>query len=230
MDSIKKTLDNVDKWDLYNGFFMMNDIERLRKFLVREHFFKKTLNIPGDYVELGVFKGTGMAQLIKLREIYTPGSNKKVVGFDLFDSTKDYELSGNNIELSKYYENCNIDFSSGITKDNVQYFLDNISVSKKTHQLIKGDITKTIPEFLENNPGFRVSLINFDMDIEEPTYNGLKLLYDRVVRGGVVIFDEYACDKWNESNGVDRFLKEHPEIKLETLTWSRTPTAFFIKK
>ena len=68
----------------------MNDVERLRKFLVREHFFKMSLNIPGDIVEVGVFKGTGIAQLLKLREIFIPASNKKVVGFDLFSKSSDF--------------------------------------------------------------------------------------------------------------------------------------------
>ena len=40
--------------------FLMNDTERLRKFLVREHLFKMTIEIPGDIVELGVFKGIGI--------------------------------------------------------------------------------------------------------------------------------------------------------------------------
>ena len=38
METLKKFVDNTDEWNLYNGFFLNNDIERLRKFLVREHF------------------------------------------------------------------------------------------------------------------------------------------------------------------------------------------------
>ena len=87
MDALTNFIDNNNEWDLYNGFFLMNDVERLRKFLVREHFFKMSLNIPGDIVEVGVFKGTGIAQLLKLREIFIPASNKKVVGFDLFSKS-----------------------------------------------------------------------------------------------------------------------------------------------
>lgn len=33
----------------------MNNIERLRKFLVRKHFFKMSLDIPGYIIEIGVF-------------------------------------------------------------------------------------------------------------------------------------------------------------------------------
>lgn len=68
------------------------------------------------------------------------------------------------------------------------------------------------------------------MDIEKPTYESLINLYDRIVRGGIIIFDEYACDKWSESNAVDKFLKEHPNLELKTIPWSRTPTAYLLKK
>lgn len=91
MDKLKLFVDNTNEWDLYNGFFLNNDIERLRKFLVREHFFKMSLELPGDIVEIGVFKGTGLAQLSKLREIFIPASNKKLIGFDLFTSANNYK-------------------------------------------------------------------------------------------------------------------------------------------
>ena len=39
MENLKKFVDNTNEWDLYNGFFLNEDVERLRKFLVREHFF-----------------------------------------------------------------------------------------------------------------------------------------------------------------------------------------------
>ena len=78
MERIRELTSSLNEWDLYNSFFMMNDIERLRKFLAREHLFKMSLELPGDIVEVGVFKGIGVSQLLKLREIFTPASNKKV--------------------------------------------------------------------------------------------------------------------------------------------------------
>lgn len=50
-----------------------------------------SLELPGDIVEIGVFKGTGIAQLLKLREIFIPSSNKKVIGFDLFSESNNYK-------------------------------------------------------------------------------------------------------------------------------------------
>jgi hypothetical protein len=238
MDTLKKFVDTTSEWDLYNGFFLNNDIERLRKFLVREHFFKMSLELPGDIVEVGVFKGTGIAQLLKLREIFIPASNKKVIGFDLFSQSNEYKekLSENNQNLSEYYNTSCVSMDTGISKDDVSYFIDKMKLTNtrmgfntEIYQLIEGDVQGSIPIYLKENPGFRISYLYLDLDIDEPTYTALNLLYDRVVRGGIIVFDEYACEKWTESNAVDKFLKEHPNLSIKTLLWGRTPTAYIIK-
>ena len=68
------------------------------------------MELPGDIVEIGVFKGTGIAQLLKLREIFIPASNKKVIGFDLFSETNNYKetLTNHNLKLDEYYTNSGI--------------------------------------------------------------------------------------------------------------------------
>ena len=63
---------------------------------------------------------------------------------------------------------------------------------KKRIELIKGDVEKTIPEFVNKNPGLRISLLHFDIDMYSPTMTGLKYLLPLVVKGGVVLFDEYG--------------------------------------
>jgi hypothetical protein len=62
----------------------------------------------------------------------------------------------------------------------------------KTH-LVKGDATKTIPQYLENNPHLLISLMYLDFDIYEPTRAALDHLLPRVVKGGIVAFDELNC-------------------------------------
>ena len=234
MNKIEDILNKNDLWDLYHGFFFMNDITRLRKFMAKAELFKLILNIPGDIVELGVFKGVGIAQLLKLREIFIPASNKKVIGFDLF-SESNIELLGHDIELKEVYNESEVNMKDGINKNNIEKIIDNIKFSNNTqysklYKLIEGNVKNTIPEYLKENPGFRISFLYLDMDIDEPTFIALNLLYERVVKGGIIIFDEYACQEWTESNAVDRFLALHPNLSLKSIQWSTTPTAYTIKE
>mgnify|MGYP003677322536 CR=1 FL=1 len=237
MEKIDTILNEYTTMEISNSFFLMNDIERMRKFLVKNFLFSKTNELPGDIVELGVFKGTGFLQLVKLLEIYFPASNKKVIGFDLFNSTNFDNNSTK--QLQNYYEFCDVS-NNGISKNKVKSYADKLPLAnynpsktlfkKKKYELIEGDVCETIPVYIKENPGLRISLLYCDMDIEKPTFEALNYFYDRVVRGGIIVFDEYACNKWSESNAVDAFLKLHPELELKSITWSRTPTAYIIKK
>ncbi len=94
-------------------------------------------------------------------------------------------------------------------------------------ELLAGDVFETVPKYLADNPGFRVSVVNFDLDTEEPTYFCLNELWPRIVRGGLVIFDEYGINEWTESNGVDRFIYEK-DLKL-IRTDFYAPSAYIIK-
>nr|MBK7063964.1 hypothetical protein [Deltaproteobacteria bacterium] len=72
-------------------------------------------------------------------------------------------------------------------------------------------------QWLEENPGLRISLLHLDVDLYEPTLAALKAFYPRVVTGGVVIFDEYGLMPWEgESQAVDEYfasIGERPLIK-----------------
>jgi hypothetical protein len=94
-------------------------------------------------------------------------------------------------------------------------------------ELIQGDISKTALKYVEENPGFKISLLYLDLDLGEPTYDTLCALWDRVSVGGLVIFDEYGYAKWSESEGVDRFFKDK-NIEIISLNYI-CPTAY-VKK
>ena len=94
--------------------------------------------------------------------------------------------------------------------------------------MIVGNVFETIPVFLKNNPGFRASIINFDLDTYEPTIFCLNQLWDRLVPGGIMIFDEYGVNEWTESDAVDAF------IQTKSLSLNSTPyfapSAYIVKK
>lgn len=221
-------MDEIDSaiWDAYNLLLLGPDIERLRKLLVRYDLFRISLDVPGDIVECGVFKGTGLMLWLKLLQIYCPGSIKRVVGFDVFTSFA--ETSGV-LEKEQVEEFIRETQFQGVTIDELYEKIDAMSLDRDKCELIAGDIRKTVPEYVATRPGFRISLLNLDLDLEEATFAALEAFWPRVVRGGVVIFDEYGVSRWTESNAVDRFLAGKT-IGLRTLGWSRTPSAYIVKE
>jgi Macrocin-O-methyltransferase (TylF) len=57
-------------------------------------------------------------------------------------------------------------------------------------EVVEGDACQTIPSYLEKNPHLLISLLYLDFDLYEPTKVALQYLLPRVVRGGIVAFDE----------------------------------------
>ena len=111
--------------------------------------------------------------------------------------------------------------------------LDAIDMQGISHrvEIVKGDITKTLPAYLAAAPGTRVSMLHCDLDIYHPTLSTLKECWPRVVKGGIVVFDEYAVEAWEESNAADEFLASL-EIapQLKTIPNASSPTAYFVKE
>jgi len=217
-----------DLYESFNHFMFSTDIKVMGKLLHRFKFFEKTFDLPGDIVELGVFKGSGVATWLKFLKIFEANSNKKVIGFDLFDSLNtvigNYE---NGDTMKVVYEKVN---SDELLLEYVDSRLSNINKDKSKYLLVKGDVCVTTKTFVNENPGFRISIIYVDLDLEEPVYYSLMNLWERLLPGGYIVFDEYEYHKFSESNGVDRFLLEKKiDYNIISTHWM-APTSYMIKK
>ena len=217
-------------YDSFNSFIFSDDRRVFGKLLYRHEFFNKIKNLPGDIVEVGVFKGSGIATWCKLLDLFIPHSCKTVIGFDLFclsdkDSVLDSYENGNIMKVVTGRTN-----NEELTKDSVTKSLVNANIDPSKFLLIEGDVSVTSLDFAKNNPGFRISLLYLDLDLNEPTYKTLCNLWDRVVPGGYIVFDEYEYHKFDESNGVDKFLKDK-NIKYNIISTNfYAPTAYIIKE
>lgn len=216
--------DESATWDAYNHLLRCGDIERMRKLLYKCELYKRSLEVPGDVVEVGVFKGAGLGMLADFMLIFEPGSSKRLVGFDVFDEP--LHLSGDDaVQMNDYYTVSNF---AGITPQTCARMIEQKGFRRDRLDLVKGDVTRTCAEYCERNPGFRISFLLLDLDVETPTLATLEALWDRVTRGGIVVFDEYAIARWSESKAVDRFFAGK-DVHLKTMAWGRTPSAYVIK-
>jgi hypothetical protein len=217
-------------YDDFNNFIFSTDRKIVGKLFHKLLYFEKTKHLPGDIVEIGVFKGSGIASWLKILDIFCSQTNKKVIGFDFFsvDSTIDYlKEKQTSKSLKAVVERTE---KENLTVENVKKRIKDAGFDESKYILVKGNINDTTKEFVNKNPGFRISILYLDADIDEPSYYSLLYLWDRIVPGGYIVFDEYEFHTFDESNGVDRFLKEkNIEYTIQTTNFIN-PSAFMIKK
>lgn len=215
-------------YDGFNTFMISSDLKVFGKLLARTQLFERVKDVPGDIVECGVFKGTGIFTFLKLKRYFCPNTYKKVIGFDFFNSKElTSTLSDQDKEaMTTLFKGRN--FEHGISfKDELDFSIKKSGFDDHEYELIAGNISKSLVEFTETRPGARISLLYLDLDLDIPTYDTLTALWDRVSSGGIVVFDEYAYHNWSESNGVDRFFLDK-NIKIHSLNFF-APSAYVIK-
>jgi hypothetical protein len=210
----------------YNDLIESNNLDRLQKIFTRYDFFKKTINVPGDIVECGVFKGTGQIYWLKLLRIYDEYSMKKVVGFDTFQSFPKSILKYEKKQAKKFLKESNY---KGVLLKDINNKIKKIGLEKRS-ELVKGDIIKTSSNYVKKNKGFRISLLNLDLDTYEGTKAALENFYPLVSKNGIIIFDEYGKRGWGETDAVDEFFRNKKNIKIQSIKFSNQPSAFVVKK
>jgi Macrocin-O-methyltransferase (TylF) len=214
-------------FNAYNYLIESNDLGRLKKIFSRYELFKKSLNVPGDIVECGVFKGTGHIFWLKLLKIFDEHSIKKVIGFDTFENFSKSILDFEKKNAKKFTKEAK--FKNNVSINSINKKISELNLLDRS-ELIKGDVIKTAPNYAKNNRGFKISLLNLDLDTYEGTKAALESFYKKISRGGIIILDEYGKRGWGETDAVDEFLDNHKELKIETVKFSNQPTAFIVKK
>lgn len=204
-------------FDYENNFYLSCDITRISKILAHYELYKKVIGLAGEIVECGVFKGTSFAKFAMFRELFGNSFSKKIIGFDSFEKFPETMYKAD-VEARKQFvkaagENC-------ISKQQMLEVLQHKGITKHI-ELIEGDITKTVPEYLEKHPELKISLLNLDTDIYEPAVTILKNLYPCIVTGGVLILDDYGVFA-GETKAVDDYFKDK-NVKIKKLPFAMTP-------
>jgi hypothetical protein len=211
-------------WDAYNTLLLSPDVERIRKLVARYELFKMSIQVPGDIVECGVFKGAGLLYWLKLLSIFAPGSIKRVVGFDTFGPLPDSLGDAEKPTFEQFFNEA--DWQSG-APESLRRVITDAGFESRV-ELVKGDVTQTAAAYASAHPGFRISLLHLDLDSYEGTRAALEHFFPLVVKGGVIVFDEYADPTWCESQAVDEYFRDRA-VELRTLSFAHKPTAYVIK-
>jgi len=142
--------------------------------------------LDGVIVECGVAQGHSLTvlKILSLAE----GKNREVYGFDTFCGLP---------EPAAFEGGVKGEF--GHTKSSVVQFFKDTNVPLSNVSLIEGDIRDTLKTF--NKP---IAFLHIDVDLYEGYRAALETLWDKIVQGGVVLFDDYDDKSWVGANKVGR--------------------------
>lgn len=209
---------NVNKtFEFENNFYQTCDVSRIGKAMAHYELYKMSCDIPGDIVECGVFKGISLIRFAMFRELLST-SSKKIIGFDVFSKFPKTQFTPDNVSRKKFISEAG---SKSIQKSELLKILKRKRIEKNI-ELIKGDITKTVPAYVKTHPKLKISLLNVDVDIYEPSVTILKTLYPLVSKGGIIMFDDYGVFA-GETKAVDDYFKKS-KIKIKKIPFSKTPS------
>jgi len=225
---------DISKLEISRNFQIYTRRIFLKRFLAHYEFFRMIVDLPGDIVELGVYRGASLMSWANFLEIRNMGDRQKqVFGFDNFAGFTSFDPKDGGTDQS--VEKGLAGFDAGVFEDILTdaisiYDKDRFIPYKPRIRLVKGDIEQTVPRFIEENPGLRISLIHFDCDLYRPTKVALEAFWPLVVPGGVVLFDEYGIRPWaGESNAVDEYF-EGQNVAIRRLDWAPNPGGYIIKE
>ena len=225
MKSLNKftKINKKDIWNAENIYHLKTDVTRISKLVYHYEIYKKITSLPGDIIECGVFKGISLVRFLTFRNFLENNYSRKIYGFDSFGKfpkskkpissdkkfIKDWERKdGNSIDINE---------------------LNDVLKNKefKNFELVKGDVKNTIPKLLKKRPELMISLLHLDMDVYEPTKLVLNKLFKHVVRGGIILIDDYSCIN-GATKIINEFLSLNKNLEIKKLNFYHRPS-FIIK-
>ena len=209
-------------WDSENAFYWFSHPTRISKLLAHFEIYKQILDVPGDVIEFGVYKATSLVRLATFRKILENDFARRVVGFDAFGKFPQNESNAPSDPafIAKFEK----EGGDGLSVIEVQKVID--FKNFENIELISGDVFETLPKWISANSHSRIAFLHLDLDVYAPTKYVLDELWDRVVTGGIVVFDDYNSVE-GETLAVDEFL-EAKGLKLAKNHFYNVPS-FLVK-
>jgi hypothetical protein len=171
--------------------------QKVTRFLALYELFKLVLPVKGSIVECGVHQGFSLMSWAHFSAVLEPNNlTRRIYGFDTFagftepgeqDMSARYRPQAGDLRAGSYEELRSL---IGICDDN--RFLGHVEKA----QLIKGDVVRSIPAFLQDHKHLLVSLLFLDMDVYQPTKVAIEAFVPRMPKGAILAFDELDNPIW----------------------------------
>ena len=164
---------------------------------------KNCLRVPGDFVELGVYKGYTTAIVAEYIDFANIGRTWYL--YDTFEGIPEDQL--NKGWTNSPYED---DEPDGVFAEVTAQFepYENIRV-------IRG----RVPEVLDEAAPETIAFMHIDLNSAKAECAALEVLYDRLSTGGMIVFDDYGWSACIEQQvGIDEFMAARGVQVLEIPT------------
>lgn len=145
-------------------------------------------DVPGDFVECGVWKGGSlMAAALRLR--HRGATDRELYAFDTYtgmtDPTEeDVDHAGRRHEPQGPDAQLPVDADEAAVRRN----LDSTGYPAERIHTVAGDVAETIP----GRAPEQIALLRLDTDFYESTKHELEQLWPRLAVGGVLVIDDYG--------------------------------------
>ena len=211
---------------LLTNFGLFARSSALSKIFFLHEAYLKIRKIPGDIYVFGVWLGQDLVVLESMRAMLEPyNASRKIIGFDTFEGYTG--LSSNDLTSETIKE------QGYATSSTYPQFLEELLAYHRkencmghavTHKLIKGDITITAPQYVDQNQASMVAMAYFDLALYEPTSAALNAINERLIPGSVIVMDELNDPRYpGETLAFREWAKEKAyEIKRSEILPDRT--------
>ncbi len=179
------------QWNHHSTVFLKRQV--LSRLLYQDQLYRQIVDVPGVICEFGVHWGATLATLINLRGIHEPfNHSRRICGFDTFSGFVGAEPEdGGFVAAGDYATSAGYEVELQEVLALHESFAPIPQIRK--FELVKGDVSETLPVWLEANPHAVIAMAVFDMDVYAPTRAALQLVLPRLVRGSLLVFDELSC-------------------------------------
>jgi hypothetical protein len=205
--------------------YTMTSVERLYA-LYKSVEYIVAANLPGDFVEAGVWRG-GSCMLIAETLLAFGASSRRIFLFDTFaghpkpHAEKDIDIWGNRAidewQRTRTKEGDNHGQWADASLEEVRANLALTGYPADALVFVKGMVEETVQDL---DVPRRIALLRLDTDWYESTKAGLEYLYPRLARGGVLILDDYGHYKGQQLAADQFFAARKEPILLNRIDYS----------
>ncbi len=192
-----------------------DNLSRRERHYTLNQLVQKIKNLDGDVAECGCWRGLSAYQTAyRLQQQKFDGT---FYIFDSFEGLSDFEDEDIPLGGIKDQQQRKKEFSCGedIVRNNLKEF--------SFIEYKKGWIPERFDEVKDKN----FSFVHIDVDMYQPILDSFRFFYERMVKGGIIVFDDYGFTYFpGAKKAVDEFMEGKDDFFLALSSGQ----AFMVKK